>query len=313
MMSAIFRSMIEKTKLYKYITHSDVVIGFLFATGAAIGFSAKAIFVKLAYNYDVDAVTLLMFRMLFALPFFIVIAWIQESRASARIRMNDFVMIVALGLLGYYASSLLDFLGLQYISAGLERLILFIYPTIVVMISAIFLGKAIQKEAMIALFLCYLGIAVAMFYDVQLSREHVFLGAILVFASTLTYSIFLVGSGEVIPKVGAQRFTAYAMIVSCLAVFVHFACVGDRSDIDQPLAVYGYGFAMAVFSTVIPALMLGAAIARVGASQTAIIGGFGPIATIVMASIFLDEAISMLQLLGAALVITGIFILGRRK
>jgi len=292
----------------------NLYIGILLASGAALGFSAKAIFVKLAYEYDVDAITLLMFRMLFALPFFVVIIWLEEHKTKQRITQHHMMLLIALGLVGYYFSSLMDFMGLQYISAGLERLILFIFPTMVVFISAMFLGKKVHKEAYIALVLSYIGIAVAMVNDVQISGEHVLLGSALVFASTITYSIFLVGSGEVIPKVGARRFAAYAMIVSCLAVIVHFSIVRDFNVLmHQAIPVYAYGLAMAIISTVLPSFMLAAAIHRIGASQTSIVGGLGPIATIGMAAIFLSEPLTLMQLVGAGLVIAGVFILGKHK
>ncbi|MDX8388724.1 MAG: DMT family transporter [Ghiorsea sp.] len=295
------------------ITSSQMVVGLLFASGAALGFSAKAIFVKLAYTYHVDAITLLMFRMMFALPFFIVFAFLEERKTTQRISSKHFSLITLMGLIGYYMSSLLDFMGLMYVSAGLERLILFVYPTLVVILSALFLGKHIHKEAFYALILSYIGITLAMYHDIQLSGEHVLLGSALVFGSTITYSIFLVGSGELIPKVGAKRFTAYAMIVSCFAVFIQFAAVRNLSHFDQPIQVYGYGLAMAVFSTVIPAFLLAAAIHRIGASQTSIMGSLGPIATIGMAAVFLSEPISVMQMVGASLVLAGIFILGKKK
>ncbi|MDX8381810.1 MAG: DMT family transporter [Ghiorsea sp.] len=289
-------------------------IGIMLATGAALGFSAKAIFVKLAYEYDVDAITLLMFRMLFALPFFVMIVWWEERKTKQRITQHHMMLLVALGLVGYYFSSLMDFIGLQYISAGLERLILFIFPTIVVFISAIFFGKKVHKEAYIALVLSYGGIAIAMVNDVQIYGEHVLLGSALVFVSTITYAIFLVGSGEVIPKVGTRRFAAYAMIVSCLAVILHFSIVRDFDVLmHQAMHVYAYGLAMALISTVLPSFMLAAAIHRIGASQTSIVGGLGPIVTLGMAAIFLSEPLTLMQLAGAALVIAGVFILGKHK
>lgn len=300
-------------QVHPTIQQKNIRLGLLLATGAALGFSVKAIFVKLAYEYNVDAITMLMFRMIFALPFFVVIAWMEERKAHRRISRKDFISITLLGLVGYYLSSLLDFTGLMYISAGLERLILFLFPTMVVFISAVFLGKRIQKEAYIALALSYLGIVLAMVNDVHISGEHVILGSVLVFAATITYSIFLVGSGEIIPKVGARRFAAYAMIVSCLAVFVHFAVARGLVDFEQPMPVYAYGFAMAIFSTVLPAFMLAAAIHRIGASKTSIVGGLGPIATIGLAAIFLAEPLTMMQLIGAALVMAGVYILSKSK
>ncbi len=291
----------------------NIHIGILLATGAALGFSVKAIFVKLAYAYHVDAITMLMFRMMFALPFFVVIAWMEERKAHKRISRKDFISITLLGLVGYYLSSLLDFTGLMYISAGLERLILFLFPTMVVFISAVFLGKRIQKEAYIALGLSYAGIVLAMVNDVQISGEHVVLGSVLVFIATITYSIFLVGSGEIIPKVGARRFAAYAMIVSCLAVFIQFGFTHGLADFNQPMPVYAYGLAMAVFSTVLPSFMLAAAMHRIGASKTSIVGGLGPVVTIGLAATFLAEPLTLMQLIGAALVMGGVYILGKSK
>ncbi|WP_201265483.1 DMT family transporter [Mariprofundus sp. EBB-1] len=292
---------------------STQMFGLLLAIGAALGFSIKAIFVKLAYQHGVDAITLLMVRMSFALPFFIAFAIIEERKAAAPIAIKDMMLIFLLGLIGYYLSSLLDFIGLQYITAGLERLILFVYPTIVVMISALFFGKRFAKETVIALLLSYFGIALAMYHDLQISGEFTFYGSLLVFGATLSYSMFLVGSGEVIPKVGAKRFTAYAMIISCLAVMIQFGLLREVSDLRQPVEVYLYGFAMAVFSTVIPAFLLASAIHRIGASHTAIVGALGPVVTIVIAAMVLNEAVSLMQMLGALCVIAGVFTLGLKK
>lgn len=294
-------------------TPSHMVLGLLMAIGAALGFSIKAIFVKLAYAHGVDAITLLTLRMAFALPFFVVIAYLEEIKASVPLSTKQMLSIGALGLIGYYLSSTLDFIGLQFISAGLERLILFAYPTMVIFISFIFFGKRIHKEALIALVLSYVGIGLAVMHDMSFSGEQVILGSCLVFVATLSYSVFLVGSGEVIPKVGSKRFAAYAMMVSCLAVFVQFAILRDVSALNQPVAVYAYGAAMAIFSTVIPSFLLAAAIHRIGASQTSIVGALGPVVTLMMAAVLLNEAMSVLQVLGAVLVIGGVFVLGMKK
>ena len=293
--------------------HAPPFVGILLAVGAALGFSAKAIFVKLAYTYDVDAVTLLMLRMSFALPFFVIIALREELKTRSPMAIRDMIAVTLLGLIGYYLSSLLDFLGLLHISAGLERLVLFIYPTMVVILSAIFLGRPIHKNTYLALFVSYTGVALAIGHDLRIAEGNVLLGSALVFGSTLTYATFLVGSGEVIPRIGARRFTAYAMIVSSIAAMIQFFVLRDISNLNQPAAVYGYGAAMALFSTVIPAFLLAAAIHRIGASHTSIIGSLGPIATIAMAAALLDEPVSIMQMIGAACVILGIMMLGRKK
>ncbi|TLS68494.1 EamA/RhaT family transporter [Mariprofundus erugo] len=287
--------------------------GLMLAVGAALGFSMKAVFVKLAYRYGVDAVTLLMLRMLFALPFFIVIALLEERKASAPVGMRSMLLVLILGLIGYYLSSMLDFAGLQYITAGLERLILFVYPAFVVIFSALFLGKKIGKEEVMALLLCYAGIAIAMYHDVQFSGADTWRGVLLVLAATISYALFLIGSGEMIPKIGARRFTAYAMIVSCLAALIQFVLLRQLTDFQQPLPVYGYGFAMAVFSTVIPAFLLAAAIQRVGAGTASVVGALGPVMTIGLAVLLLGETATWMQMVGALLVIGGVSMLGVRK
>jgi len=261
-------------------------------------------------------VTLLALRMLFALPFFVVIAVIEERKSGVmRLSPRQMAGIVGLGLIGYYLSSLFDFVGLQYVSAGLERLILFLFPAFTVLISAIFLGRRIGMAEVQALVLSYIGIAIAVHQEVALDGENAMYGALLIFASTLTYATFLVGSGELIPKVGARRFTAYAMIVSSLAVVAQFVVTHDVAALVQPMPVYGYGLAMAVLSTVLPSFMLAAAIHRIGASHTSIIGGIGPVSTIALAAVFLGESMNALQMAGAALVIAGVLLLGilRRK
>lgn len=287
-----------------------IVVGFMLALAAAVFFSIKAIFVKLAYRYGIDAVTLLALRMLFALPFFVVIAVLEERKPGiVRPSGPQIAGIVGLGLIGYYLASLFDFVGLQYISAGLERLILFLFPAFTVLISAIFLGRRIGRVEIQALLLSYAGIAIAVHQEVVLDGEHTMFGVVMVFAGTLAYAIYLVGSGELIPRIGARRFTAYAMIVSCLAVVAQFMATHDIAALQQPMPVYGYALAMAMLSTVLPAFMLAAAIHRIGAAHTSIIGGIGPVSTIALAAVFLGESMNALQAAGAALVIAGVLFL----
>lgn len=290
-----------------------VVAGFLLALFAAIFFSIKAIFVKLAYRHGVDAVTLLTLRMLFALPFFMVVAAMEEQRAGmVRLDGRQMLSVIAMGLVGYYLASLFDFIGLQYVSAGLERLILFLFPTFTVLLSALALGRKIGRVEVQALLLSYAGIALAVQQELVLDGVDTVVGVLLIFGGTLAYALYLVGSGELIPKIGARRFMAWAMIISCLAVMVQFLLIRDIGSLQQPLPVYGYGLLIAVISTVLPAFMLAGAIHRIGASHTSIIGGVGPVATIVMATLFLGEQMNMLQISGSVLVIGGVLLLGLR-
>jgi len=270
---------------------------------AAVLFSLKAIWVKLAYQHGVDAITLLTLRMLFALPIFLVIAYIEQRKAAQAISVRQFMAIIGLGLLGYYLASLLDFIGLQYISAGLERLILFLFPTLTLLLSMLFLGRKITAVEGILLLISYLGIALIMQQEVSLQGEHIVFGMVLVFASALAYAIYLIGSGEFIPQLGARRFMAFAMIISCLAVILQFFIMRDLHTLNQTTTVYGYGIAIALFSTVLPAFMLAAAIARIGAAHTAIVGSIGPVVTIILAVYLLGETMNSVQVIGAGMVI----------
>ncbi|HWU82002.1 MAG TPA: DMT family transporter, partial [Methylophilaceae bacterium] len=197
--------------------------GVFFAFIAAIGFSAKAVLVKLAYIEQVDAITLLALRMAFSLPFFLLAAWLanrhQQHTAMTR---QDWWAVTVFGFTGYYLASFLDFLGLQYISAGLERLILFLYPTMVVLLSALWFRHRIGRRVIAALLLSYLGIAFAYVHDMQMQQQGLLLGSALVFASALAYAIYLIGAGHTIARIGSTRFTAYAMTVACVAALLQF-------------------------------------------------------------------------------------------
>jgi len=285
--------------------------GMLLALLAALFFSIKAIFVKLAYQYGVDAITLLTLRMAFALPVFVAVAFMEQRKVSAQnITLHQGAAMIALGLIGYYLASMLDFVGLQYVSASIERLILFLFPTFTVLLSMLFLGRRVSRVEIGALILSYAGIALCVGQEVSLDGEDSLLGVLFIFGSTMAYAVYLVGSGELIPRIGSRRFMAYAMIISCLAVLMQFVISRDMSMLHQPAAVYGYGLAIALFSTVLPAFMLAAAIHRIGASHTSIVGGIGPVLTIILAVWILGETMTGLQTGGALLVVAGVLMLG---
>lgn len=287
----------------------DVILGVVFALLAAIGFSAKAILVKLAYLEQVDAITLLALRMAFAVPFFVAMAWWVRRQPAAPLSAHDRWLIVALGLIGYYLSSLLDFMGLQYISAGLERLILFLYPTMTVLLTAFVYKRAIGGKVMLAMALSYAGIALVFLHDVGWQAGgSVVLGASLVFASTLSYSIYLVGVGHAITRIGTTRFTAYAMLVASAASLLQFVVMRPISAVDLPLRVYELSLAMAIFSTVLPVFFLSYAIRRIGSGSASLIGSIGPVSTIYMAYLFLNENVTWLQMAGSSLVLCGVII-----
>ena len=279
---------------------------------AALGFSLKAIFVKLAYPYGVDAITLLALRMGFALPVFLWIG-LAGQKAGGSLSRRDWGQLFMLGCLGYYGASILDFWGLEYISAGLERLILFTYPTLTILIGVLFQGKPFTRRQGIAIVLCYSGIGFAFIHDLGLGdTRSVLIGGALVFGSSVSYALYLSGSAPMIARLGAMRFSALAMLVSSAVTLLHFAAVQPFSAFIQPLPVYGWGVAMAIFATIVPVFAQSAAIRRIGAGQASLFGMVGPILTIGFGWWLLDEAISAAQMAGAALVVVGILIVSRR-
>lgn len=278
----------------------------------ALGFSLKAIFVKLAYPYGVDAITLLALRMGFSLPFFLWVG-LAGQRAADHLTRDDWTKLVLLGCLGYYGASILDFMGLQYISAGLERLILFTYPTLTILIGVFFQGKPFTRREIIAVTLCYAGIGFAFIHDLGLGdTRSVLIGGALVFGSSISYALYISGSAPMISRLGAMRFSALATLVSSAVTLLHFSVSQPFSAFIQPLPVYGWGLAMAIFATVIPVFAQSAAIRHLGAGRASLVGMVGPILTIGFGWWLLDEAISLEQMIGAGLVVIGILIVSRR-
>lgn len=288
--------------------------GILIGVLGVVLFSSKAVMVKLAYTYNVDAITMLLLRMLFSFPFYVVIAYLyRNDNQEIKTTKSDYYWVIFFGLVGYYLASYFDFVGLTYIKASLERIILFVYPTIVILLNRLFLKQPITKVQALAIFLSYIGIVIAFSDEVDISGNEVYLGGFFVLLSAITYASYLVGSGWLIPKFGVIRFTAYAMLVSCFCVFVHFSFIGNTDLFSLPWQVYGYGFLIAVFATVIPSFLVSASIKMISSSNFAIVAGIGPISTIVLASFFLGEQLSLLQFFGAALVILGIVITSLKK
>lgn len=287
---------------------NDALIGAAFVLVSAITFSAKAIFIKLAYAYSVDAVTLMALRMLIATPFFIVMAVLaSQDKTTDTLKSRDWMSIVALGLAGMYFSQLFDFLGLEHVSASMERTVLFLYPTFVVIITAAHTRKAIGRREVIALALSYAGIILVAVHEISFDNStDTFMGAGFVLISAITYACYLVGSGPAIHKLGMQRFTGYTMVVSCIAVLTHFSASHSISSLKLPMQVYILGFAMAVVSTVLPIMLLNAGIKKIGGSKASLISSVGPVSTMLLAVIFLNEAITMKQIIGTGLVLVGV-------
>ncbi len=289
---------------------SGILIGVL----GIVLFSSKAVMVKLAYQYQVDALSLLLLRMLFSFPFYVVIAIIYSRKESHYIiKKNDYVWVLFFGIVGYYLSSYFDFLGLHYIKASLERIILFLYPTIIIVLNKLFLKKPITSIQALAILLTYIGIFIAFFGEVVISGNDTYLGGFYILLCAITYAIYLVGSGWLIPKFGVIKFTSYAMIISCFCVFIHFGLFSKVDIFGLEKEVFLLGFLIAIFATVIPSFLVSESINRISSSNFAIIAGFGPISTIILAAIFLNEVLTLLQLFGALVVIFGILLVSIKK
>ncbi len=277
-------------------------------------FSSKAVMVKLAYNYEVDAISILLLRMLFSIPFYVVIAYLYKNQNTIdKPNSKDYLWLVFFGFVGYYLASYFDFVGLTYIKASLERIILFLYPTIVILLNKLFLKQPINKIQALAIGLTYLGIVIAFSDEVSISGSETYLGGFFILLSAITYASYLVGSGWLIPKFGVMKFTAYAMIVSCICVFIHYSIISNISLLSFSWEVYVLGFLIAIFATVIPSFLVSASIKMISSSNFAIVAGIGPISTIILAAIFLNERLTFLQLFGALVVIIGILLVSIKK
>lgn len=293
----------------------NLIIGFIITFFGAVLFSTKAIIVKKAFaDIHTDALTLLTLRMIFSLPFYLIAAFlVSGQKDNVRFTTRQWVQVICLGLFGYYISSFLDFEGLQYISAGLERLILFLYPTFVVLINLFFFKQRISRIQQLALFLTYTGIGIAYFGELRadFSNPNFFLGSILIFFCAITYAIYIAGSGKLIPLVGANKFTAYAMLSSTTGVLLHYAF---KHSFDFPLSEFvgnwPYGLLLAIVATVIPSFMISMGLKRIGANNVAIVSSIGPVSTIIQAHFILGERISLSQVVGTLLVIAGVLLIG---
>jgi drug/metabolite transporter (DMT)-like permease len=288
-------------------------LGIVLAISGVVCFSLRPILIKFAYAYVVDPVTLLALRMVFSLPFFLVAAaWVGRDRKRIPLSSKDGWLIVFLGFIGYYFASFVDFLGLQYISAGLGRLLLFLYPTLVVLLSVAFLRKRPTARELVALGVTYCGVALVMSSAFGAANTNLALGVGLCFASAAGYAVYLVTSSQVVQRVGSVRFTAYAMTVASVFCIVQFFLLRPLSALALPFQVYGLAIAMALVSTVLPVFITSEALRRVGANQVALIGALGPVTTIFFGWAGLDEIMTPVQLAGAALVLGGVVLVTLR-
>jgi drug/metabolite transporter (DMT)-like permease len=288
---------------------------------AQFGFGAKAIFIKLAYaaHPDLDAVTLLALRMIFSLPFFLLMVWWARRQSGAApvvpLTKRDWWLVVFLAFVGYYLSSFLDFWGLQYISAALERLILFTNPTFVVLLSAVFLAVKITRRVALALVVSYIGLVLAYWHDLRITDDASALvkGTLLVLGAALSYAIYLLLGGQITKRIGSTRFTAYMMLIATVFVLAQFVAMRPLAALDLPMTVYAYCIGLALFSTAAPVWMMAEALKRLGANDASMIGSVGPIVTIGLGVVFLGESVSLLQLIGAALVLFGVSLITAKR
>lgn len=283
--------------------------GRFYAVLAAAGFSLKAIFVKLAYAAGpVDPLTLLALRMGIALPLFLWLIWKSGHGSQARLTAADLGRIVLLGCFGYYLSSLFDFYGLVHITAGLERMILYLYPTMVLLMQALLMRRAPAPRAWQAMAICYAGLAIAFAHDLQQGQgANVMVGSAWVFACAVTYAMYYVGTGSMVGRVGSTRLAGLAGSASAVLVLGHFLTFGQVQALSTLTPeVWMHATLMAVLSTVLPVWWLSLAIARMGAGQAAAIGTLGPVLTVLAAWALLGETLSLLQLAGLALVMFGV-------
>jgi len=284
--------------------------GLMLALAGSIAFSGKAIIVKLAYRYGVDPLTLIMYRMLFALPLFVALSW-WAGRGKAPLASRDRWMVVGLGFCGYYLASLLDFVGLQYLTAGLERLILYLTPTLVLLLGAGLFRRPVGWRQGVALVVGYAGALIVFGHELHLDGGHVALGAALVFASTISYAVYLIYSGEVVQRIGALRLTGLATTVASLLCIGHWLVAMPLASAQVSPQVWWLSVLNATLCTFAPVLMVMMAIERIGSALTAQVGMIGPLSTIAMGVVLLGEPFTPWLVAGTACVLMGVWLLAK--
>ncbi len=284
--------------------------GLLLASLGAIAFSGKAIIVKLAYRHGVDAVTLIMYRMLFALPLFVLLAW-WAGREKPALTRRDWLVVIGLGFCGYYLASFLDFAGLAFISAGLERLILYLNPTLVLAMGVVIFKRKVTGRQLIALGVSYCGVLLVFGHELTSLGANAALGAALVFGSAVSYAVYLVYSGEEVRRLGALRLTGLATTVACVLCIAQFAVLRPMSALAVAPEVIWLSVLNATLCTFAPVLMVMMAIERIGATIVAQTGMIGPLSTILMGVVILGEPFTVWIAAGTLLVLAGIWLLAK--
>jgi drug/metabolite transporter (DMT)-like permease len=291
---------------------STLLIGLLFGALGAIAFSGKAVIVKLSYRYGVDAITVIMYRMLFALPPFALLAW-WTSRKAPPLTRHDWLVVIGLGFSGYYLASLFDFAGLQFISASVERLILYLNPTIVLVLSVMLFRHRASRAQWGALALSYVGVLVVFGHDLSLSGSNAVLGALLVFGSAVSYALYLVYSGTAVKRLGALRLSGLATSVACVLCIGQFFVLRPASAMVVAPEVIWLAILNATLCTFVPVLLVMLAIEKIGASLTAQMSMVGPLSTIMLSVWLLDEPFTIWVAIGTGFVLGGVWLLSRLR
>ena len=290
---------------------SHMTSGLLLAAAGSIAFSGKAIIVKLGYRHGVDSVTLLMYRMLFALPMFLLMAW-WAGRGKAALTRRDWLGVIGLGFSGYYLSSFLDFWGLEFITASLERLILYLNPTLVLVLGWLLYGRKISYQRAVAMAISYCGVLLVFGHEVSLEGSHAAFGALLVLASAISYAIYLSYSGQLVQRMGSLRLAGWATSVACLLCIGQFVLLRPLHEaLEVAPAVVWLSLLNAVACTAVPVLLVMMAIERIGPGLTAQTGMIGPMSTLLMGVVILGEPFNAWVLAGTALVLSGVFLVTR--
>lgn len=289
--------------------------GVLFVIGATLAFSSKAIWIKLIYRQaaHVDAISIMTLRMAFALPVYLFIVLLLVLRQPRRPSIGSLATILSLSFLGYYLASFLDITGLAYIPAGLERMILFLYPTMVVLMMARQGRRPISREEGISLATSYIGIALVFFDELSMGSANVILGSMLVFGAALSFSVFTVKSASHIRRMGSMRFTASTMLASSMMTLIHFSATHGLKMPQFSQQVYLLAAVLAIAGTIVPSFLMAEGIRRIGPDRTVLFAAVGPVSTIVLGLLVLSEPVSLLQVTGAAVITAGVLHLSRQR
>lgn len=285
---------------------SQLTTGLFLAAAGSIAFSGKAIIVKLAYRHGVDAITLLMLRMLFALPLFVLMAW-WAGRGQAALTRRDVWGILGLGFTGYYLSSFLDFWGLEYVSASFERLILYLNPTLVLLLGWVVYKRRIARRQALAMAVSYAGVLLVFGHELSMTGPDVWLGTALVLSSAMTYAVYMTYSGQLVKRLGSMRLAGWATSVACLLCMGQFALMRPLSLASVAPEVLWLSLLNATACTALPVLLVMMAMERIGSALTAQTGMIGPMSTITMGVLLLDEPFTAWIVAGTVLVVSGVF------